>query len=115
MDELKLFGGVIQAPAFLPAEVIDACKTYREAVRLSWMHRRIKGMTQRTLAELTECYASHVSDYLASDDKPSRRSLPAEKLNAWAAVTGNWGVQQWLMHQSKLTVMEEVIAHRSAA
>jgi len=114
MDELRLFGGVVNAPAFLPAEVIAACSTYREAVRASWMHRRIKGMTQRTLAELTECYASHMSDYLAADDKPTRRSLPAEKLSAWAAVTGNWGVQQWLMHQAKLTVMEEVIALRAA-
>lgn len=114
MEELKLFGGVIQAPAFLPAEVISSCKSYREAVRASWAHRRIKGMTQRTLAELTECYASHMSDYLAVDDKTSRRSLPADKLNAWAAVTGNWGVQQWLMAQAQLTLMEEVIARKAA-
>ncbi|PZX29439.1 hypothetical protein C7416_104444 [Cupriavidus phytorum] len=114
MEELKLFGGVVNGPAFLPADVVAACSTYREAVRASWAHRRIKGMTQRTLAELAECYPSHVSDYLAADDKPSRRDLPAGKLNAWASVVGNWGVQQWLMQQAKLTVMEEVIARKAA-
>lgn len=114
MEELKLFGGMVNAPSFLPADVVAACSTYREAVRLSWAHRRIKGMTQRTVAELAECYPSHVSDYLAADDKPSRRDLPAEKLNNWASVVGNWGVQQWLMQQAKLTVMEEVIARKAA-
>jgi hypothetical protein len=71
-------------------------------------------MTQRTVAELAECYPSHVSDYLAADDKPSRRDLPAEKLNSWASVVGNWGVQQWLMRQAKLTLMEELISQRAA-
>ncbi|WP_434033569.1 XRE family transcriptional regulator [Cupriavidus sp. a3] len=114
MQELRLLGGVVNGPAFLPTDVIDGCKTYREAVRISWAHRRIKGMTQRTLAELIDCYPPHVSDYLHADDKESRRSLPGDRLNAFAAAVGNWGVQQWLMHQAKLTVMEEVIAQRAA-
>ncbi|MGO4326755.1 XRE family transcriptional regulator [Cupriavidus sp. 2TAF22] len=115
MDELRLLGGVVNGPAFLPAEIIDGCASYRQAVRASWLHRRINAMTQRTLAERTECYASHVSDYLHADDRSTRRNLPAEKLNLWAAAVGNWGVQQWLMHQAKLTLMEEVIAARAAA
>lgn len=114
MNELGLMGGVLNAPEFLPDEVIVQCSTYREIVRASWAHRRIKGMTQRTLAERIGCYASHVSDYLQADDKPSRRDLPAECLNAWAATVGNWAVQQWLARQSKLTIMEEVIARRAA-
>lgn len=114
MEELRLLGGVVNGPAFLPADVIDACATYREAVRISWAHRRIKAMTQRTLAELIESYPSHVSDYLHADDKDSRRNLPGDRLNAFAAAVGNWGVQQWLMHQAKLTLMEEVIAARAA-
>lgn len=114
MNELRLLGGVVNAPAFLPVQVIEACSTYREAVRLSWAHRRIKAMTQRSLAEYIGCYPSHVSDYLHSDDKDSRRDLPAEKVNAFAATVGNWGVQQWLVRQAKLTLMEEVIAQRAA-
>lgn len=114
MDELKLFGGVVNAPAFLPADAVAACATYREVVRLSWTNRRIKAMTLRTLAERIECYPSHVSDYLAADDKPTRRNLSAEKLNAWACAVGNFGVQQWVNRQSKLTIMEEVLAQRAA-
>lgn len=114
MSDLGLIGGVVNAPAFLPLEVVASCTTYREIVRMSWAHRRIKAMTQRTLAECVGCYPSHISDYLQADDKPSRRDLPAERLNAWAATVGNWGIQQWLVRQSKLTLMEEVISQRAA-
>jgi len=114
MNDLGLMGGAVNGPAFLPDEAVNSCTTYRQIVRVSWAHRRIKAMTQRTLAERVGCYPSHVSDYLQADDKPSRRDLPAERLNAWAATVGNWGVQQWLVRQSKLTIMEEVIAQRAA-
>jgi hypothetical protein len=96
MNELRLFGGVINAPAFLPQEEIAKCLTYREAVRLSWAHRRDKGLLKRTLAERINSYAPHVTDYLNGDDLPKRRDLPAEKLAAWACAVGNFGVQQWL-------------------
>lgn len=113
--ELNMFGGVVYAPTFLPADDIASCATFREAVRMSWGHRRIKAMTMRTLAERIDCYPAHVSDYLAADDKSSRRNLSPEKLDAWAATVGNWGVQQWIVRQSQLTLMEEVIAARAAA
>lgn len=108
MNDLHLFGGVVRAPEFLPAEVIAACRTYREAVRVSWAHRRVKAMTQRSLAERTECYPAHVSDYLNADDKPTRRSLPADKVPAFSAAVGNWGVQQWLNRRARLTIVEEI-------
>jgi hypothetical protein len=114
MNELGLVGGVVNAPAFLPDDVVTSCQTYREIVRVSWAHRRSMYMTKQTLAERTGCYASHVSDYLHADDRPKRRNLPADRLNAWASTVGNWGVQQWLARQSKLTIMEEIIAARAA-
>lgn len=114
MNELGLVGGAVNGPAFLPNEVVAKCATYREIVRISWAHRRIKAMTKLRLAECIECYPSHVSDYLHADDKPARRDLPAKRLNAWAATVGNWGVQQWLARQGALTYMEEVIAQRAA-
>jgi hypothetical protein len=114
MSDLGLLGGAVNGPAFLPAEVVGKCTTYREIVRVSWAHRRRKAMTQHKLAEEIGTYPSHVSDYLKADDKPSRRDLPAKRLDAWAATVGNWGVQQWLARQSKLTIMEEVIAQRAA-
>nr|WKF58793.1 hypothetical protein HUO10_003294 [Paraburkholderia busanensis] len=114
MNELGLVGGAVHAPAFLPDDEVSKCRTYREIVRVSWAHRRSKGMTKQTLAEKIGCYPSHVSDYLQADDKPTRRDLPAKCLNAWASVVGNWGVQQWLNRQARLTIMEEVIAQRAA-
>ncbi|KWA35774.1 hypothetical protein WT41_01615 [Burkholderia territorii] len=114
MSNLGLMGGMVNGPAFLPADIVAKCKSYREIVRVSWANRRSKGMTQRTLAECIGCYASHVSDYLQADDKPTRRDLPAERLNDWAATVGNWGIQQWIAQQAKLTIMEEVIAQRAA-
>lgn len=114
MSNLPLIGGVVSGPSFLPAAEVTKCATFREIVRLSWTHRRVKGMTLRTLAESIGAYPSHVSDYLHADDKPSRRDLPAERLNDWAAVVGNWGIHQWLAYQSNLTFMEEVIAARAA-
>ncbi|MBU9236217.1 helix-turn-helix transcriptional regulator [Burkholderia multivorans] len=114
MSELPLLGGAVSSPTFLSDEDVARCQSFREVVRLSWANRRVKGMTQRTLGELIGAYPAHVSDYLHGDDKPSRRDLPADRLNAWASVVGNWGVQQWLVRQAKLTLMEEVIARRAA-
>jgi hypothetical protein len=111
---LQLNGAVLNPPSFLGDDEIAKCKTYREAVRLSWAHRRVKAMTQRTLAEYAGLYYQHVNDYIHSDDAPHRRNLPADKLNAWASVTGNWAVQQWLARQDNLTLMEEVISRRAA-
>jgi hypothetical protein len=86
---LGLMGGMLQAPQPLPMETVAQCKTYRDAVRLSWAHRRSSGMTLRTLAEL-------ITDYLHKDDGIKRRDLPADKLGAWCCVVGNLAVQQWL-------------------
>lgn len=115
MNNLPLLGGAVNGPSFLPVDEVAKCRSFREIVRLSWAHRRVKGMTQRTLAELIGCYPSHVSDYLQSDDKPTRRDLPAQRLGEWASAVGNWGVQQWLNRQANLTILEEVIHQRNAA
>lgn len=113
-EELRLIGGAVNGPAWLPADDIAKCHTYRDAVRLSWACRRSKNMTMRTLAELGGTYPSHITDYLHEDDAPTRRDLPAKHLNDWAAVVGNLGVQQWLACDARLNFMEEVIAKRVA-
>ena len=115
MNELSMVGGMVKQPDFLPDEVIAACRTYRDAVRISWAHRRIRQMHRCILAERIDRRAQHVSDYLAEDDEPHRRSLPADVLDLWACAVGNYGVQQWLNRQSRLTILEEVIAERAAA
>lgn len=119
-QELRLIGCVNNSVAFIQDNAIVQCKTFRQAVRLSWDCRKNKGMTKVTLTErLTELtngqvYASHVSDYLHNDDHPKRRDLKAEHLSAWASVVGNYGVQQWLNRQDKLTLLEEIQAMRAA-
>ncbi|VVE82890.1 XRE family transcriptional regulator [Pandoraea sputorum] len=103
---------------FIPQSVINACSTYREAVRLAWEKRAHKGMTQSLLASLCDLYAPHVSDYLAKDGDDSkgnrRRELPAEKIDDFERVVGNRAVSQYLMRKAELTIMEEVIAARAA-
>lgn len=118
MDELKLVGGCLFGPGFLPHQYIALCNDYRDAVRLAWAARRSKGMTQRTLAERADLYASHVSEYLA--DKPVNlngkkyRNLPAEKIDSFQAAVGNKVLTQWQVMREGLTIMEEVIAQRAA-
>jgi len=71
-------------------------------------------MNKHQLAAEAGLYASHVSDFLNPDDKPSRRSLPAESIAAFEAVCGNSLVSQWLASRAHLTVLEELQASRAA-
>lgn len=103
--ELPLMG-VIEAPKPVTRTVVAAIKTYRQAVRVAWKLRRVSGMTKQALAVYASLYASHVTDYLHEDDRPSRRSLPAEKVAEFENAVGNRVVSQWLAAQSNLTVLE---------
>ena len=107
--------GRIDAPSAVPHQWVHSAKTYRQAVRLAWQLRRVKYMTKAQLAAEADLYPQHVSDYLAEDDKPSRRDLPAEAVARYEAAVGNTLVSQWLAWQSKLTVLEEMQATRMAA
>lgn len=103
---------------FVPTAALDACASYRDAVRLAWESRANQGMTQRLLGAACALYAPHVSDYLAKDAIDSkgnrRRDLPAEKIDEFERVVGNRAVSQYLMRKAMLTIMEEVIAARAA-
>ena len=119
--ELPLLGGCLYGElGFLPDEHLKLAKTYRDAVRLSWAARRIKGMKQGTLAERCPgMYASHVSDYLNASPKnekgKDRRDLPARHKKAFQEAVGNRVISQWEARQEGLTLMEEMIALRQAA
>lgn len=112
--ELPLMGR-LDGPSAAPTNLVHMAKTYREAVRLAWNVRRVQYATQRQLAAETGLYAPHITDYLNSDDKQSRRSLPAEHIPAFEAFVGNTLISQWLAAQAKLTVLEEIQATRAAA
>ena len=107
--------GRLDAPSAVPNQWVRYCKTYRQAVRTAWMLRRVSRMTKQQLASEAELTPQHVSDYLAEDDKPQRRDLPADSVARFEAVVGNTLVSQWLASQSKLTVLEEIQATKVAA
>lgn len=100
---LTLYNG----PRLLPADVVDACRTYRAAVRACWDMRTRRSLTQRMLAEEAGLYASHVSDYLS--ERHERRDLPAAKINGFELACGNRIVSQWMARQASLTILEQFI------
>jgi hypothetical protein len=107
--------GRVNGPSVAPLQYVVRCKTYREAVRMSWGLRRVHHMTQRSLACQAGLNPQHVTDYLNADDKPLRRNLPAERIADFEAVVGNTLVTQWLAARSSLTILEEMQATREAA
>lgn len=116
MDQLEFpLLGRLDAPSAVPNQWIRHARTYRHAVRLAWQLRRVKTMTRATLSAEATLIPQHVSDYLAEDDKPKRRDLPADKVAAFEGVVGNTLVSQWLASQSHLTVLEEMQATHAVA
>lgn len=104
---------VYEGPRLVALELVDACKTFREAVRTCWQLRTRRSLTLRQLAEEAALYASHVSDYLAESD--TRRELPARHINAFELACGNRIISQWMARQAQLTILEQFIEHRRAA
>jgi len=111
--ELALIGR-LDGPAAVPMQTVSLCRTYRDAVRMAWAMRRVSGMTKAMLAHFAELTPQHVSDYLALDDNPGRRDLPADAIHRFESAVGNTLVSQWLARQSHLTVLEEMQATRAA-
>jgi hypothetical protein len=101
-------------PRLIDAEIVLACKTYREAVCACWDLRTRRHLTKRLLAEGAGLYASHLSDYLNPDDD-TKRELPARHINAFEIECGNRFVTQWLARQANLTILEQFIDRRAAA
>lgn len=99
-------------PRLVDLEIVDACRTYREAVRACWNLRTRRNLTRRQLAEEASLYASHVSDYLSEQDL--KRELPARYVNNFELACGNRFISQWLARQANLTILEQYIARRVA-
>lgn len=104
----------MEGAAIVPSELMRTAKSYRQAVRLCWGLRRVKGMTYRQLAAECELIHQHVGDYFNADDKPGRRELPAEAVLAVEATLGNHAISQWHARRAGLTVLEELQASRRA-
>ena len=110
--ELRLLGR-LDGPSVVPASHIAACQSYRDAVRLCWALRRVKGMSSLTLAEAAGFPKNHRSDYLSDDE--DKRELPARHIKAFEAVCGNTAISQWIAMGASLTVLEEMQALKVAA
>jgi hypothetical protein len=93
--------------------MVDACLTYRDVVKLCWQLRRVRNMTQATLAAEAGLYAPHVTCYL--HDGKRKRDLPAWAIRGFEIACGNTAITQWLSRGAKLTVLEEIQAERLAA
>jgi hypothetical protein len=102
----------LDGPAVVPTEYLRRIKSYREAVQLCYVLRRIK-LTKRDVAQAAGLYPSHVTDYLS--DKPSKRDLPGRCITDFEHACGNTAISQWLAMGSQLTVLEEMQATRRAA
>ena len=107
--ELRLYCRIDAPSVMHPAEV-GTCKSYRDAVKLCWMRRKVRNMTQALLAERAGLYAPHVTGYL--HDGKRQRDLPGWAVPGFELACGNTAVSQWLAGQSRLTILEEMQAAR---
>ena len=112
--EFRLMGRM-DAPSVAPEQWVRSAKTYREAVRLAWELRRVKGARPADLARDCGFLAQHVGDWLNPDDKKTRRSLPGNCITEFNGYVGNTLVSQWLARGDQLTVLEEITATKAAA
>ena len=111
-QRLDLAFGLMNGPQAVPTEIVKQCKTMKDALRLEWQMRRIKGMTQSYCASVCGFHAPHLSLWLS--DKEGAPDMPAKHLTAFHGVTGWTLTTQWLAMQAELTVMEEVQANVQA-
>lgn len=107
----------IDAPSIVPPEFMRLAQTYREAVRLCLhlaKHRR-PGLKVADIAAECNLNRRHASDYFIACDKATRRSLPAEAVQAVELFLQNTAITQWHAARAKFTVLEELQAGRAAA
>ena len=103
---------VYEGPRIVPQDVVAACKSFRDAVRMCWQLKPRTRLTKAQLAEEAGCYPSHVNDYLS--DKETARNLPAERIAAFEVACGNRVITQWLAGQAHLTILETFLQQRAA-
>jgi hypothetical protein len=101
-----------EGPRLVGHDAIAAATSYRDAVRQCWDQRTRKNLPKTLLACEAGLYASHVTDYLSSND--TRRELPAKHIAAFEVSCGNRAISQWLAAQAHLTILETFIQQRQA-
>lgn len=99
-------------PRIVSSDVVGACKTYRDAVRMCYQMRTRTRMSKALMAEEIGCYPSHLSGYVSEGE--GRRQLPAEHIAAFEVCCGNRCITQWLAAQANLTILEQFLNQRQA-
>lgn len=107
----------VEGPPIVPRELMRLAKTYRQSVRLCLRIAQFTRPGLRPVDVARECGLTrqHVTDYFHEDDKPSRRSLPADRVAEVEEFLENSCISQWLARNAKFTVLEELQAARAAA
>ena len=95
----------------VPPQIIMRLTSWRQACRMAWKLRHPR-ITQRTFAELSGCYAPHVSDYFSVHD--NKREMPARHAGIACRVLGNKVLVQYLAQECKVTLLEEMQAASAA-
>lgn len=103
---------VYNGPRFVSGDVVGACKTYRDAVRMCWSLRVRNRMSKTAYAEEIGCYPSHLAGYVSEVE--GRRQLPAGCINTFEVSCGNRCISQWLAAQANLTILETFLQQRAA-
>ena len=96
---------------------VRALESYREAVIWCWKNRPRRGLNepddQAMFARLAGVHAPHMSRYVCLTTK-APMDLKPDLIPEFEAYTGWRGITQYLAHKAGITVMEHVIAVRSA-
>lgn len=101
-----------EGPTLVEPGSLRAIRSYRQAVQTCWLLRKRRSLKLSSLAEEAGLYASHVSDYLSTDEQ--KRELPAKHISAFEEACGNRCITQWLTAQAQLTILETFVARRAA-
>lgn len=105
---------VYEGPKLVLNDIVNKCKTYREAVQACYQLRTRPRMPNLLLAAEVGCNASHIGDYITHGKRKTKRDLPAEYITAFEVACGNRLITQWLTSRANLTVLETFIQARAA-
>ncbi len=106
---------VYQGPKLVPFDVVNSITSYRSAVQKCFELRTRPRMSNALIAEEVGCCASHIGDYVTTQDRKTRRDLPAEHIQAFEVSMGNRLITQWMTSRAQLTILESLIPQRAAA
>jgi transcriptional regulator with XRE-family HTH domain len=106
--ELKLLA-LLKAPDLVREDILrafgdDEEQAVKAAIKWAWNHRRVKMMTQRSLADHVGVKAPHLANILNG-----KKYLPPHKLNAFEWVVGNRALSLTLERFRKMREEESAL------